>query len=157
LCAVQAELRRDPARGTQVEIVFPVAADAVAPGDAGDAELAVVPGVQGGEGCSTAGGCATCPYMKMNSLDALLDVARLVIAGAGGPQRRGRSLAQFEPQVYGGTLNGHSTTAVGSAPILHMRALMAAGRLSDAFQQDVLTRRPGMGCPEVRTPRAAAT
>ncbi|MEB2322448.1 MAG: hypothetical protein OZ921_08040, partial [Sorangiineae bacterium] len=25
-----------------------------------------------GEGCSTAGGCATCPYMKMNSLDALL-------------------------------------------------------------------------------------
>lgn len=29
----------------------------------------------GGEGCSTAGGCATCPFMKMNDLDALLDVA----------------------------------------------------------------------------------
>lgn len=30
----------------------------------------------GGEGCSTAGGCATCPFMKMNDLDALIDVAR---------------------------------------------------------------------------------
>ncbi|CAN0584988.1 unnamed protein product, partial [Laminaria digitata] len=29
----------------------------------------------GGEGCSTAGGCATCPFMKMNDLDALMDVA----------------------------------------------------------------------------------
>ena len=32
-----------------------------------------VPGVAGGEGCSTAGGCANCPYMKMNDLDALLE------------------------------------------------------------------------------------
>ena len=31
----------------------------------------------GGEGCSTAGGCATCPFMKMNDLDALMDVASL--------------------------------------------------------------------------------
>ena len=29
---------------------------------------------EGGEGCSTAGGCATCPFMKMNDLDALMDV-----------------------------------------------------------------------------------
>src|SRR5690606_22690304 len=57
---VQATLKGAP--GVEVEIIFPVAAEAVARTD--DAELGVVPGVAGGEGCSTAGGCATCPYMK---------------------------------------------------------------------------------------------
>lgn len=33
--------------------------------------LSVVPGPAGGEGCSLEGGCASCPYMKMNSLAAL--------------------------------------------------------------------------------------
>src|SRR5690606_19966931 len=59
-------------RPVEVEIVFPVADAAVVA--TGDAHLPLVPGVAGGEGCSTAGGCATCPYMKMNSLDALLEV-----------------------------------------------------------------------------------
>lgn len=34
--------------------------------------LSVVPGPAGGEGCSLQGGCASCPYMKMNSLQALM-------------------------------------------------------------------------------------
>lgn len=34
--------------------------------------LSVVPGPAGGEGCSLEGGCASCPYMKMNSLQALM-------------------------------------------------------------------------------------
>ena len=34
--------------------------------------LSVVPGPAGGEGCSLEGGCASCPYMKMNSLSALM-------------------------------------------------------------------------------------
>jgi len=33
--------------------------------------LSVVPGPAAGEGCSLEGGCASCPYMKMNSLQAL--------------------------------------------------------------------------------------
>lgn len=33
--------------------------------------LSVVPGPASGEGCSLEGGCASCPYMKMNSLQAL--------------------------------------------------------------------------------------
>lgn len=36
--------------------------------------LAFANNLIGGEGCSTAGGCATCPFMKMNNLDALMDV-----------------------------------------------------------------------------------
>ena len=53
----------------EVEIVFPVASDAVTATD--DPELALVPGVASGEGWLGRGGCATCPFMKMNSLDAL--------------------------------------------------------------------------------------
>lgn len=30
--------------------------------------LSVVPGPASGEGCNVTGGCASCPYMKMNSL-----------------------------------------------------------------------------------------
>ncbi|MEB2343341.1 MAG: quinolinate synthase NadA, partial [Deltaproteobacteria bacterium] len=67
--SVQEKLRAHDGHELAVEIVFPVAGEALAPGDA---TLPVVPGVAAGEGCSTAGGCATCPYMKMNSLDALL-------------------------------------------------------------------------------------
>ena len=34
--------------------------------------LSVVPGVAAGEGCSAEGGCASCPYMKMNTLACAL-------------------------------------------------------------------------------------
>ena len=44
----------------EAEIVFPVASDAI---------MGVE--VSGGEGCSTAGVCGTCPFMKMNDLDRL--------------------------------------------------------------------------------------
>ena len=42
-----------------------------------------MPGVSGGEGCSTAGGCASCPFMKMNDLDSLVDVVAPRGRGAG--------------------------------------------------------------------------
>ena len=67
------------------EIIFPVASEAVMAtnddddnNNRHDTGMSVVPGVAGGEGCSTAGGCATCPYMKMNSLDALIDLLELI-------------------------------------------------------------------------------
>ena len=86
----------------QVEIVFPVASEAIstdqtlpsqsmpgAPqgtvdgslttlgpqgGDSGSlgtlpGGLSVLPGPAGGEGCSAEGGCASCPFMKMNTLE----------------------------------------------------------------------------------------
>ncbi len=62
----------------EVEIVFPVSSDAITTGRTarGGAAtlptgLAVVPGPVGGEGCSLEGGCAACPFMKMNTLQAL--------------------------------------------------------------------------------------
>jgi quinolinate synthase len=45
------------------------------------ADLPIVPGVAGGESCSTAGRRATCPFMKMNNLDALQDSIEMVDHG----------------------------------------------------------------------------
>lgn len=116
----------------EVEIVFPVATEAVAP--SADSELAVVPGVAGGEGCSVAGGCATCPYMKMNSLDALLAVLRRLDDPSG--------LLAFEPKKYTERIDGKSAAELGGVPILHMRELGRTGRLPELLTRDIETRRP---------------
>jgi quinolinate synthase len=83
---VQAMLREARRADVAVEIVFPVASEAIttaanssnngaAPAGAAEAAqlpggLAVVPGPAGGEGCSAEGGCASCPYMKVGLLHA---------------------------------------------------------------------------------------
>jgi quinolinate synthase len=104
-----------------VEIVFPVAAEAVA--TTTDASLPILPGVLAGEGCSTAGGCATCPYMKMNSLDALLQVL--------GALERGEraALLPYAPKSYASTLDGHTVAELGGRSIVYMRAFQKTGEL----------------------------
>jgi len=113
----------------EVEIIFPVADEAVA--QTGDA-LGVVPGVAGGEGCSVAGGCATCPFMKMNDLDALFGV----LERGDDPGAR----EAFAPRQYVETIAKRTVADLGSEPILHMRHLQRTGRLSDALVDDVTTR-----------------
>ncbi len=103
-----------------VEIIFPVASEAVA--ITGDSDLPVVPGVAGGEGCSTAGGCATCPFMKMNSIDALMDVLDRIAQS--DPRLDG-----FEPRKYLEKVGGETVAAVGSRPILHMRSFQRTGEV----------------------------
>ena len=114
------------------EIVFPVASEAIAQ----DAQsgLGIVPGVAGGEGCSTAGGCATCPYMKMNSLKALLGLLERIDAE---PRS---SLVPFEPRKYAQEIRGRTAADLGGEPILHMRAFQRSGALPDALVSDVLGR-----------------
>lgn len=129
--AIQGLLRQTHS-DVAVDIVFPVAAEAVARTD--DAALPVVPGVAGGEGCSTAGGCATCPYMKMNSLDALFAVAQL--AGASDPSR----LRSYTVRVAGGPGSGAQLARLGAVPILHMREFQRTGKLPQALLDDVATR-----------------
>jgi len=123
---VQAALAEAGRADVEVEIVFPVAAEAVAQED----QLGIVPGVAGGEGCSTAGGCATCPYMKMNDLDALFDLLEGLEAGS--------DLAGFAPKVYAEDLGGRSVAEVGGEPILHMRAFQSTGALPDPLVEAVL-------------------
>ncbi|AKF05511.1 quinolinate synthase NadA [Sandaracinus amylolyticus] len=128
----QKTLRAHAGSGVAVEIAFPVASEAIAA--TGESDLAIVPGVSGGEGCSTAGGCATCPYMKMNSLDALIDlVRRLDVADDD-------SLASFHPKSYVELVEGRTAADIGGVPILHMRHFSKTGHLSPELVEDVTTR-----------------
>ena len=71
---VQAMLRAAGRADVNVEVVFPVASEAVTVGGRGGGiggkaprlpgGLALMPGPAGGEGCSMEGGCASCPFMK---------------------------------------------------------------------------------------------
>lgn len=163
--AVQKKLKAAPkgAPSVEVEIVFPVSSDALAPaaeaGGTGDAaaqrrgaergasgplgsiaDLTIVPGPASGEGCSMGGGCASCPYMKMNSLQALLTVAERV----GTPAQA--LLASYEPQKYQErTPKGESLAVAGCRPILHMRDFQAGKRLPEALVKDIQTRNRGNG------------
>ena len=40
--------------------------------------LSIIPGPASGEGCGMDGGCASCPYMKMNSLAALTETLEMI-------------------------------------------------------------------------------
>ena len=114
---VQSKLQEHGRDDITVEVIFPVSSEAVAQ----DEEFGVVPGVAGGEGCSTAGGCATCPYMKMNTLDAMTDV----IAKTGDRQ----GLSAFEPEKYAESLDGRTIAEVGGEPILFMRHFQKHGAM----------------------------
>jgi quinolinate synthase len=131
---VQATLRDGRDRGgpgLEAEIIFPVAAEAVT--KTADAELGIVPGA-GGEGCSTAGGCATCPYMKMNSLAALLSL----LPRADG--KHGAELESFRPRKYTDSVGGRTAAEVGGEPILHMRHFQRTGELSEELVADIRVR-----------------
>ena len=146
--AAQAKLREAAAAGVtgiEAEIVFPVSSDAItqtgepnAPAgglDGALGSLTIVPGPAGGEGCSSDGGCASCPYMKMNSLDALMSVCGKIGSDAGEAM-----LVPFEPRKYAAQGDGPSIAAQGCVPILHMRDFTADKKFSDAFVEDITTR-----------------
>jgi len=116
----------------EAEIIFPVSSEAVM-GDE-DSELGVVPGVAGGEGCSTAGGCATCPFMKMNDLDALNDIAEMVIEDPGDV----RLTAHLPPnRLEGKTINGVDAIELGSEPIMFMRHFMQNKRMDGKLMERI--------------------
>ncbi len=115
----------------EVQIIFPVAGEAVARTD--DRELPIVPGAAGAEGCP-AGGCASCVYMKMNSLTALLALLRRI--GVDSPD----TLAAYCPHKYTETIEGRSAADLGSEPIIHMREFQRLGKLPETLVKDILGR-----------------
>lgn len=139
----------------EAEIVFPVASEALT-ATVGDEDLAVVPGVSGSEGCSTAGGCATCPFMKMNDLDALTDLITMVndakdfnnkttsSSNNNHNQKRSKNLSELSlnghlpPQrLQNIKLNGINAVELGVLPIMHMRHFMAKKELSDELVDSI--------------------
>jgi quinolinate synthase len=132
---------RDRDHEVEVEIIFPVAAEAVTTTQ--DHALPIIPGVSGGEGCSTAGGCATCPFMKMNSIDALCDLLeRLPVHGSSEAEvvAARRELVEFEPEKYWEQLEGQSVAKLGTKPILHMREFQRSKALSAELLADMHSR-----------------
>ncbi|XP_050224422.1 quinolinate synthase, chloroplastic-like [Mercurialis annua] len=120
-----------------VEIVFPVSSEAMtsnpSPTKAGEFVLPVVPGVASGEGCSIHGGCASCPYMKMNSLQALLKVCHNL------PDEK-NTLAAYKADRYKQpTRSGKSIAEVGCEPILHMRHFQTTKELPEKLVNQVQT------------------
>ncbi|XP_057950662.1 quinolinate synthase, chloroplastic [Malania oleifera] len=120
-----------------VEIVFPVSFDSMTstsrnsspvlnPVEMGDfIKLPVIPGVATGEGCSIHGGCASCPYMKMNSLSSLLKVCHQL------PDEK-NTLSTYEAGRFNvRTPNGKLIADVGCEPILHMRQFQATKKLPE--------------------------
>jgi quinolinate synthase len=136
--SVQDTLRSTNSDGS-IEIVFPVAAEAMA--QTGDADMPVAPGVKGGEGCSTAGGCATCPFMKMNDLDALCDVTAAVEMEAGGERvNMTTKLDGLTAKVpEGGVTDKGNDIVDGTKPIGFMRGLMSDGKYPDELKSRVLS------------------
>jgi quinolinate synthase len=142
---VQAMLREAGRDDVAVEIIFPVSPDAIATdAQAGSqlggaaataAGLTVLPGPAGGEGCSLEGGCASCPYMKMNSLAALMRVAGLV----GDPAGEALLGAQA-PRAYAERVGGRTMAQAGCVPILHMRGFQRGGQLPEELVADVRAR-----------------
>ncbi|KAK4479372.1 hypothetical protein RD792_014884 [Penstemon davidsonii] len=119
-----------------VEIIFPVSSESVTQtpsGEAGDfSKLAVIPGVTSGEGCSLHGGCASCPYMKMNSLSSLLKVCQSL------PDEKDKLSAYEAGRFSLQTPNGKLIADVGCEPILHMRHFQATKRLPEKLIQQIL-------------------
>ena len=74
-------LAKSPTTAIDVEIIFPVANDAVAIDH--ELDLGIVPGVAGGEGCSTAGGCATWTWSMVESMDRTADGGHTSDRGCG--------------------------------------------------------------------------
>ncbi|MFT4625725.1 MAG: quinolinate synthase [Myxococcota bacterium] len=126
---VQQALVQADRSDVEVEIVFPVASEAVAASP--ESGLGILPGVASGEGCSPAGGCATCPYMKMNDLDALFTVCEAV----GTPAQA--KLGRYAPRTYTEDVGGRTAAEVGSEPILHMRHFQQHGELSAELIADI--------------------
>ncbi|PWA82220.1 Fe-S metabolism associated domain, SufE-like protein [Artemisia annua] len=131
-----------------VEIVFPVSSESVTTtslttspssstglslGELGDvSNMSVIPGVASGEGCSLHGGCASCPYMKMNSLTSLIKVCNSLPLGKD-------ALTRYEAGRFSlRTPKGNSIADVGCEPILHMRHYQATKKLPEKLINQIL-------------------
>jgi quinolinate synthase len=133
------EVLRTHNSAVEAEIIFPVSSAAITA--APDSELGVVPGVASGEGCSTAGGCATCPFMKMNTLDALFDVVELC-GNAKDSHQLTLDLAKFKVLERASKMASAEVDSaqLGVVPINHMRAFQNTKRLPDELVHDIAAR-----------------
>jgi len=128
--AVQEVLSAREDIDSEVEIIFPVSREAMTK----DNNFGVVPGVATGEGCSASGGCATCPYMKMNNLDSMMDILEMIAS------TEEYSLTGHHPNVSSEKVNGISVVELGTIPIHHMRDYVEKKNFSQVLVDDIFGR-----------------
>lgn len=135
--SVQDILYANACQNVEAEIIFPVSSEAVMGVEEteGQGATSVVPGVSGGEGCSTAGGCATCPFMKMNDLDAVHDLVEMIGSASGNELALSKHLPPN--RLAGKSIDGRDAIEVGTEPIVYMREFMQEKRLSDGLVERV--------------------
>ena len=104
-----------------VEIIFPVSQDAMTVTE----DEKWMPGVSQSEGCSINGGCASCPYMKMNSLEKLVDLCEMIDK----PINLEKYLIENK--------SGNSDIEEGVKPILNMQHFMKNGRFSESLIKQI--------------------
>ena len=140
--SVQDILDSNACQNVEAEIIFPVSSEAVMGVDddndatADSSSLGVVPGVAGGEGCSTAGGCATCPFMKMNDLDTVHDVIDMIASAKSSDSSSSSNELQLSKhlppnRLAGKFIDGKDAIELGIEPIVYMREFMKEKRLSE--------------------------
>ena len=142
--SVQEILDSSSSKGVEAEIIFPVSSEAVmgVENDGSDSasSLEVVPGVAGGEGCSTAGGCATCPFMKMNDLDAVQDIIDMIVRSSSDASNRLQLQLNkhLPPNRLGGRqIDGRDAIDLGTEPIMYMREFMKSKKMSDSLVERI--------------------
>eukprot|EP00984_Skeletonema_dohrnii_P021196 scaffold10517_cov118-Skeletonema_dohrnii-CCMP3373.AAC.3 len=143
--SVQEILDSSSSKGVEAEIIFPVSSEAVMGvendgSESATSSLEVVPGVAGGEGCSTAGGCATCPFMKMNDLDAVQDIVDMIgRSSSGGSDTLQLQLNKHLPpnKLGGKKINGRDAIDLGTEPIVFMREFMQSKKMSDSLVERI--------------------
>ena len=140
--AVTDELEKNDS-SVECEIVFPVSVDSITQVNSSSSgkivseamsSLSIIPGPASGEGCGIDGGCASCPYMKMNSLAALTETLEMI--GGESGQKKNFGLEMREPKKY----EGNNVAKEGCVSILHMRNFQRDKKLGDDLVQDILSR-----------------
>ena len=143
--SVQEILDSSSSKGVEAEIIFPVSSEAVMGvendgSESSTSSLEVVPGVAGGEGCSTAGGCATCPFMKMNDLDAVQDIVDMIgRSSSDGSNTLQLQLNKHLPpnKLVGKKIDGRDAIDLGTEPIVYMREFMQSKKMSDSLVERI--------------------
>jgi len=142
--AVSEELEKNDS-SVECEIIFPVSVDSITQVKNNStysgkivsnamSNLSIIPGPASGEGCGMDGGCASCPYMKMNSLAALRETLEMI--GSGNDKKNTFGLELREPKKY----KGNNVAKEGCVSILHMRNFQRDKKLGDDLIQDILSR-----------------
>jgi len=123
---VQKYLKLNPSTssGTKksLEIIFPVAEEAITDTHHKDnLGFDLMPGASAGDGCSINGSCADCQFMKMNSLDALIDLLQKIDQ---------TDLKAFYPKV---NQQDDELTRLGTQTILAMQDFQKTGKINIVF------------------------